>query len=346
VSEYFDFRLYKDDLSWRDKCAFGGWRAQKILEEILVDDYSRFLSLDKSTMYALLRGYGLPIPEVRAVYARQSPPGINRIAGPEALFDFLRAPDNLPVYVKPAFGSYGRGNALIVSMHQGELTLGDGSRVALSDFCAVLEKGHSLGWIFQEPIFPHPEIDSLCGSKVSGIRVHTFLAASGPKVCKAIFKINVGTEDSDNFRHGASGNMLGCIDTSTGVITRVVSGTGAQQTIDSVHPVTGEQLVGFRVPFWLETSELLCRASQALPGFICPGWDVAICATGPTILEVNAFGDIDLSQHAHRTGFIDEQFMALMEGRALATLMSGPRKRRAKSPLNGRIGARKHHWLW
>jgi hypothetical protein len=56
LTEYIDFQLFKQDLPWKVKLAFGGQRAQAAIEEVLIDDYSRFLSLDKVTMYALLSG--------------------------------------------------------------------------------------------------------------------------------------------------------------------------------------------------------------------------------------------------------------------------------------------------
>lgn len=69
----------------------------------------------------------------------------------------------------------------------------------------------------------------------------------------------------------------------------------------------------------------------------------ALCADGPKVLEVSAFGDIDLSQHAYRRGFLDAEFPSLLRERGLETLFHGPTNRRARSPTNNRLGARKHH---
>ena len=84
----------------------------------------------------------------------------------------------------------------------------------------------------------------------------------------------------------------------------------------------------------------------AFPGFICPGWDIAVCEDGPKILEVNYFGDIDLSQRAHRKGFVDDEFLALMRSRGLDGLLSRSTGERRRSPKNQRLGLRKHHWDW
>lgn len=346
ISEYFDFRLYLDDLGSEAKRAFGGWRAQGALEEILVDDYSRFLSLDKLTMYATLAGYGLPIPRVRAVYLSRRPGGGPCLDSADALAEYLRQPGSLPVYLKPSLGAYGRGNLLLQRLQDDRLTLGDGNEVLLTTFCSNLDNPHGLGWVLQEPLLPHPSIAAVCSEKISGIRVHSFMTPEGPTITKAIFKLNVGREDSDNFRHGASGNLLAAVDVVSGRVIRVIAGTGFGQAVNPLHPVSGRDLAGFTVPCWADVLGLVCSAHQAFPGFICPGWDIAICPDGPKILEVNSFGDIDLSQHAYRQGFLDEPFMALMQGRGLAALLTGRRRARSRSPKNQRFGIRSHHWDW
>lgn len=38
LSEYIDFQLYREDLTFSEKAAFGGLRTQSVLEEILIDD--------------------------------------------------------------------------------------------------------------------------------------------------------------------------------------------------------------------------------------------------------------------------------------------------------------------
>ena len=345
-SEYFDFRLYQTDLTLDEKTRFAGWYLQGVLEEILIDDYARFLSLDKITMYTLLDGFGLAIPKLRAAYRSARPSTLLQLDSEEALAIYLQTPGATPVYIKPSLGSYGRGNTLVRAANQGILTLGDGSQIEAGAFCKSLDDRHGLGWVLQEPLAPHPSINAICGGKISGVRIHTFLSTDGPAVTKAIWKINVGKDDSDNFQHGASGNMLAALDIETGQVTRLVSGTGAAQVVNPPHPVTSAVLLGFSMPWWNEIKALVCDAQLAFPGFICPGWDIAVCDDGPKILEVNYFGDIDLSQHAHRQGFLDDRFMALLRGRGLDGLLYSPARTQKRSPVNQRLGSRKHHWPW
>jgi len=347
LSEYIDFKLYLDDLTFSEKASFGGLRTQGLLEEILIDDYSKFLSLDKVTMYALLRGHGIPIPEVRATYRSSRPASVRSLGSAEDLEEYLKSPGCLPVYIKRAFGAYGRGNLLVQRFDGNNVILGNGAAEPIADFCRSLDAGRTLGWILQQPLTSHREICALTQSeKVSGLRIHSFLSGGSTTITKAIFKINVGVKDSDNFEHGASGNLLGAVDVATGKVSRVIAGTGLKQTTNSAHPRTGRDIVGFQIPYWGDLLALVENAHKAFPGFICPGWDIALCEDGPKVLEVNFFGDIDLSQHAYRVGFLDESFLSLMRERHLDRLLhTGPR-RSARSPVNHRLGIRQHHWPW
>ena len=345
-SEYFDFRLYLNDLTLNQKRQFAGWRMQSILEETLIDDYARFLSLDKITMYSLMRSFDLPVPQMRAAYKSLRPGAITQLQSENELAIYLGQPGNTPVYLKPSLGSYGRGNTLISHAAGNQLTLGDGTQVEVEEFCKSLDDRHGLGWVMQEPLSAHPLIAEKCGPKISGVRIHTFLGASGAVATKAVWKINVGRDDSDNFQHGASGNMLAAVDMGTGQVSRIISGTGPNQVENPLHPVTGAQLIGFQIPWWPEIKALVCDAQLAFPGFVCPGWDIAVCTDGPKILEVNYFGDIDLSQHAHRQGFLDDHFMALLRGRGLDGLLQGNSELSNRSAKNERLGRRKHHWHW
>lgn len=345
-SEYCDFRLYENDLSFDEKKAFCGYRTQSVLEEILIDDRSEIISHDKVTMYLLLKEYGFPIPELRAVYAsgRRSGP-FRCIDSVEALCNYLKESTNLPIYVKPSWGAYGRGNTLIQSLINNTLELGGGSRVILEDFCTSLDTRVAFGWIFQEPLHAHSAIAKLCGTKISGVRVHTFLSKTGPRITRAIWKINVGKKDVDNFHHGASGNMLAEIDIERGTVMRVVAGVGPAQVINPPHPVTRKELRGFRIPHWKTVSTIVLDASAAFKGYPCPGWDFAICEGGPKLLEVNSFGDVDLSQHSHRRGFADGEFLGLMRELGLHHLMYGGSRNWERS-RNGRFGRRRAHWKW
>lgn len=348
TSEYFDFRLYESNLTNAERRAFGGYRVQNVLDEILIDDYSKILSLDKISFYTLMRGAGLAIPKIVAIYAGGNRPGpFLNLHTRADLETFLGNYKDYPLYLKPSFGSYGAFNIVITATDGTSVTLADGSNVSIGVFCDSLKDRTGFGWIFQEVLEAHPDIATLCGTnKISGMRVHSFLTPTGAKIIRAIWKINVGKLDSDNFKHGTSGNMLAAIDLDTGKVQRVVTGVGPTQVVDPVHPVTRLPLVNFKVPLWEQIRDLVLGASPAFPGFLCQGWDIAICPDQPVALEVNIFGDIDLPQHSYRRGFLDDGFMGLLRERGLDTLVTASPRARQVNPENARRGRRKAHWPW
>ena len=352
LAEYFEFRLFQNDLTFTEKAQFGGYKSQAMLEELLVDDYSKILSIDKVTMYALFKGLGLPIPEVHGIYGRKVPVGFCRsLDTPGELADYLRLPGSLPVYMKPAYGSYGRGNLLIEGATAEGFVLGDRSIVAPEALAGMLPNPAGLGWLLQEPLESHIDIAACCGKKISGVRVHTFLTSHGPVITKVVWRINVGNQDSDNFRDGQSGNMAAAVDPVTGVVERVINGIGFGQTVaDQAAMIDQNSLAsrycGFQLPCWDEVKKLALDAALALPGYINPGWDIAICTDGPRILEVNYFGDLDFPQHSHRIGYLDLSLMVLLQDRQLAQHVDQRPNNRMKCKNNGRTGSRKCHWPW
>jgi hypothetical protein len=344
ISEYFDFRLYENDLDMAEKLEFCGYRGQAVLEDILVDVYSKFLALDKLTFYTLMQGYGFPVPAMPALYC-QAPrpcPG-RRLDTPEALAAFIASDAVFPIYLKPSFGAYGRGNTRVVSHADGLLTLGDGTRVEIMEFCRSLEDRSGMGWLVQEALSAHPEIARICGDRVSSLRVHPFIGREDVSIHRVVWKVNLGTLDSDNFVHGTSGNMLADVDLHTGEVVRVIAGVGPDQRELRSHPVSGEPLLGFRLPGFHEALDYVRRGAMAFPGFLCQGWDVALCERGPVMLEANWFGDVDLPQQSMRKGFLDAAFRELLKARDLERFLDGPARPAFRS-RTGRLGWRGSHW--
>jgi hypothetical protein len=94
--------------------------------------------------------------------------------------------------------------------------------------------------------------------------------------------------------HGA----LCGIDVKRGIITTV----HAPRDEPDQSPATGQaDYVGFVIPFWRETLNLVRRAhAEAFPKFVSLGWDIALTAVGPILIETNLSWGV--SQHQLLTG--------------------------------------------
>lgn len=130
----------------------------------------------------------------------------------------------------------------------------------------------------------HPELHALSPSGVNTVRIFTLIDEQGKyRVLGCRLRISVDSP-VDNL---AAGNLAAPIDEKTGI----VNGPGVYSDItrkpETVHPVTGISIEGFQVPFWQETLDMVEKASRLHPQNRSIGWDVAITAEGPMLIEGN-----------------------------------------------------------
>jgi hypothetical protein len=194
------------------------------------------------------------------------------------------------------------GAAAVVAFRDSALILADGQSVQLETYLNDSRLNvDRFGLILQERLAPHPTLERLCGHRLSSIRLVVLLCHDGPRALHAVWKIPTGVNMTDNFQHGASGNLLGYVDIATGVVERVVG----SQAVTIAHPDTGLSLSGVTLPDWGGLIGTALEAAKALPGLRWQNWDIAMSTSGPVILEMNAFADVDLVQHARGTGLND-----------------------------------------
>ncbi len=117
----------------------------------------------------------------------------------------------------------------------------------------------------------------------------------------------------DNFRHGASGNLLASVNEMTGRVDRVVNGFGLNAREIERHPDSGRMLVGFQLPDWSSMLECCLEATRAFPGLVVQSWDVVPTLEGPLFIELNTFGDLDVLQLAHGYGIADDRWHRVVE---------------------------------
>ena len=138
--------------------------------------------------------------------------------------------------------------------------------------------------LVEEFIIQHKDLSNLSPSSVNTVRVFTQLNQSGEVEflgCRQRISVNCKVDNM------AAGNLAAPIDIDSGVI----SGPGVYSDITKEqaekHPVTRTAIVGFQVPFWQETLEMVEEAAKLHPENRSIGWDVVITDKGPGLIEGN-----------------------------------------------------------
>lgn len=313
IGEYFDYGIYRREVSPEKVQAFIGWRESFALDKSLNNNYSRVLANDKLLNYLVLRATGYPMPVPIASYSTSG----RRIADERVLqtLDEVRTfleGDCYPFYVKPISAGYGRGVLGVQGKDGNDLQLLDGTLISVDDFLKPFSFTPFGGMLFQKPLIAHPTISELTGSSaVCCVRFICFVTPTGPVVHTAFWKITAGRNMLDNFTHGKYGNCLASIDINQGKVVRAISKLGPGGKVDC-HPSTGKLLVGFSLPDWDRAVELVCSATKHFPGLHLQNWDVALCPDGPVLLELNTESELAIPQAISGHGLKDKRLRRIL----------------------------------
>jgi len=135
--------------------------------------------------------------------------------------------------------------------------------------------------LVEECITQHPDLAALYPPSVNTVRLVTVRADDGVHFIIRILRTGAGGNVVDN---SDVGGLYMFLDEDGKVITPAVN--YSEETFET-HPDTGAQLVGFEVPFFAEVVDMVMRAAQVVPTLRYIGWDVAITAHGPLLIEAN-----------------------------------------------------------
>lgn len=323
VSEYFFYRLFEPALSAQDRARFVGWRREQQIDRALNRPGWRAVANDKLLFYATLEGLGLPYPSLRAIYSPQGRylKGASQLRTREDLASFARSPRSYPAFAKPLMGSYGRGAFSMLGYDQraDAIRVGDGTSISVAEAVDLFSEPCRGGYLFQNLVEPHPVTVDICGPKVTSARVVMLLGPRGPSLFRCVWKIPTGSNMSDNFMHGETGNLLAHVDPASGRVRRVISGVGLGLRVLDTHPDTDVSFEGVVLPSWPEVRDLCLAAAPCYPGLRLQHWDIALAAQGPMVLEVNVEGSLDLHQLAGGRGVLDQELLDALAAAAAAT---------------------------
>lgn len=315
LEEYFSLRLYDDkQLSGVDKKAFVGVRAMRKIWNT-ANYCQTWLGLidDKLAFNTLMAGFGFPVTKTFAYYhPSRSLPGIPVLRNRQDIGGFLRSEDHFPLFCKPdnSYQSLGAASFDRFDGTCGQLRSASGGHVRPDDFASEIERHFTSGYLFQERLSPHADLQPVFGDRLATVRIYTICDRDGPEILNAVWKIPGSSNVADNFWR--SGNLLAQLAMADGRVLRVVTGTGPGQRQLVEHPDTGAKLVDVHVPDWKQILDMTRDAANAMSDTPLLGWDIAPTERGGVIIEANADPDFMLWQIAEREGVLSPRFKAFL----------------------------------
>jgi hypothetical protein len=176
---------------------------------------------------------------------------------------------------------------------------------ALLEHIKRLSVHHKRGFLVQPRLVNHPALADLSNGALTTVRVLTCWNERGQcEVTNAVFRMAQGNNTVVDNAH--AGGIVASVDVADGRIGRAIdgaTGVGGKDWCES-HPQTGARFTGRTLPDWPETVALAVRVHQeAFPDMPAVGWDVALLADGPCLVEGNKRPDLDLMQMGYGQPF-------------------------------------------
>ncbi len=85
----------------------------------------------------------------------------------------------------------------------------------------------------------------------------------------------------------AAGNIAAPVDIDTGIVSGPAVYSDITKEDQYFHPITGVEILGFKIPFWKEILSMTKSAALLNTDNRSIGWDVAVTDEGPELLEGN-----------------------------------------------------------
>ncbi len=264
------------------------------IQDRLNPPWSRYLLDDKWAFALRVAENDLPAARVIALIGGPAGgrlPGGAPLGGAEGWARVLAADPAAGIVMKPATGGHGHG--VRVFDRDGERLIEDGVAWSAAEVhAAALAEGGA--HLVQERVSDHPELQRINRTDaLQTARVTTLVGDTGVEILAASIKLAPRHATVDNFDGGRTGTMSAVVDPRSGAITSLnVPRPGGVGTVPfRRHPVTGQETVGEVLPLWSEVRALAERASAAFVPLRTVGWDIAITAGGPLLIEGNARWD-------------------------------------------------------
>jgi Sugar-transfer associated ATP-grasp len=197
---------------------------------------------------------------------------------------FKENPGRKSIFIKKTYWSYGGDG--IYKLYPAQL---ENDPRAVEKLYSDVTKA---GFLFQETVRQHPDLDRLNPSCLNTIRLDTFTDSDGNiEILSGYIRMSTINFHLDNISSG--GCQVG-IDLATGKLKKngyfTIRSNGVR--VLTGHPVTRTIFRDFQLPLFTQAKDLVKKAAGYMPEIRLVGWDVAISDTGPVLIEGNSNYDM------------------------------------------------------
>ncbi len=315
AEDYYLYELWRPALRLREKRAFLGdhdnWRWRIAVNP----ERYHFLTEDKVVFKRLMKGIGVPVPEL---YGVVGPEGRAESGEPLQTEADIRAwfeEGGLQnVFIKPVLGARGVG-VLSLGRRLGRSTwerLPNGTLGIVDLLRHFRSYPHLSSYLVEERLTPHPVLERFSSRVLHTARVVTLLDRE-VEFLMAELRIGLNVHVADNV---SLGNMAAPINIGTGRLGPALLRRNGSYAEFEVHPDNGEPIVGTEVPDWGMALGIVRNAARNFPFNALLGWDVGFTAKGPLVIEANDMWDPQ-TQRTNRQGLLAGPLFDYLQERGL-----------------------------
>lgn len=275
--------------------------------------------LDNKLYFGMFYGqFGIDMPEIllynhRNLFVYRSKPlSIHSALDFRMLIEkvFVENPGCDGLFVKKTYSSASGRN--IYSILRSEME-SDGRNIS-DVFSGVIGSG----FIFQEKVKQHHDLERLSPASLNTIRFDSFIDDTGKaEVISGFLKMSTNEAVVDNVISGGCGvgiEMASGLLKKNGYSKLKIAGV----KVLTEHPLTGVRFENYPVPFFHQARDLVIRAASLMPDLRLVGWDVGIGETGPVLIEGNSDYGINSNDMAYG-GYMSNKIFR----KVLQTVMDG-----------------------
>ncbi len=146
---------------------------------------------------------------------------------------------------------------------------------------ATVDKCVGKPFLLEPYIHPHPALAEVMPDSLASLRIHTIRHQEDVRIC-LLSSIRFGRKGMPTDHHAQSYSV--CFNADGELISP--KAYCAEALVD-IHADSGYRFADFKLPYWEECVALVKKAALRFPEVPYLGWDVAITASGPQIIEVN-----------------------------------------------------------